>query len=467
MSKESPVFVVGVFRSGTSLLCALLNQNPRIALMYECDVYNLPKPLLGRRFLGNWAARIEFYNHALSRHRMVVGPDFRNLQDIRTPQDLYRKFGAMKGADVCGEKSPFYCYRLEQLHGLYPSASFILVWRNPLEIYRSVLKAGQSSRFFGQPGMLSRMIYYQEELLRQSERIARRGARILRVDYARLVDHTEAVCREASAFLGVSFDPQMLELKRADFSPIYRQAHHDHLRRGVIERQKYPAELVSPATARKLERFRRRWEDLQAGWLNPPDTAGQARPGALELAYHQAAGKTLAVYDSLVRAGFEFLPLSWLRIYRLLKAWVINAPPGTPDDKISLLEDWRQHWRTILAATAMLGAVVWLHLHSNPHLMFILFYGVPCALVALVVSTRWATLFVIAASVISPVIQYDGDPDYRFVGVFAWNLITRFILLEIMVLTLGRIGSEFSRFEDLDHPPEPAAPVNSGQPDLK
>jgi len=38
MSNQNPVFVIGFFRSGTSLLCSHLNQNPKIALMYECDV---------------------------------------------------------------------------------------------------------------------------------------------------------------------------------------------------------------------------------------------------------------------------------------------------------------------------------------------------------------------------------------------------------------------------------------------
>jgi len=32
---KNPVFVVGVFRSGTSLLYSLLNQHPEIGLMYE------------------------------------------------------------------------------------------------------------------------------------------------------------------------------------------------------------------------------------------------------------------------------------------------------------------------------------------------------------------------------------------------------------------------------------------------
>src|SRR6185369_7738971 len=134
MPNENPVFIVGIFRSGTSLLCSLLNQNPKIALMYECDVWNFPRPLLNYRFKQNWAERIEFYNQALSRHRMVSGKNHALLKRIRQPVDLYRAFGARKGAVACGEKSPFYCSRLEQLHRQYPGASFILVWRNPVEV---------------------------------------------------------------------------------------------------------------------------------------------------------------------------------------------------------------------------------------------------------------------------------------------------------------------------------------------
>ena len=448
MPNASPVFVVGVFRSGTSLLCALLSQNPKVALMYECDVYNIPRPLLGRRFKRNWAERIEFFNQALSRHGMVSRNDFSRLKMIRTPLDLYRAFGERKGTVLGGEKSPFYCTRLEQLHSKYPTALFILVWRNPLEVYRSVLKAGQTSRYFSKPGMLSRMIYHQEQAICQAERIEKKGARTLRVDYARLADQTETVCREAGAFMGVPFDPQMLELNKADLSSIYQEPHHAHLRRGVIERQKYTGELVPPAIVKKLERYRRHWEQRQAGWLNPPATAPQLRPGFLEFAYHNAAGRALTFYDAAVRAGFEFLPMPWLRVYRLLKDWVINPPSGSPDEKISLRKDLRQHWQTILTAAALLFAVAFIHRHSNPNLMFILFYGIPCALVALVVNTRWATVFVMASALISPMIQYDGDPDYRNASVILWNLFSRFILLEITILTLGRIRLEFSRMDD-------------------
>lgn len=449
MYDENPVLIVGVFRSGTSLLCSLLNQNPRVALMYECDIWNFPHPLLAQRFRRNWVARIEFYNQALSRHRLIAPMDLRSLEKIRTPLDLYRAFGALKGATVCGEKSPFYCPRLEQLYRQYPKASFILVWRDPVEVYRSVVKAGQTSRFFGKPGMLSRMIYSQEQFVQQAERIEQRGARVFRVDYAKLVEQTEAICQAASDFLGVPYVPQMLELNKADLSTIYSSPHHAYLRRGIIERQKYTEELVSPAATKKLERFRHRWERQQAGWLKlPATTEPKPEPGPVELAWHNGLGKVLTTYDLLVRAGFEFMPVVWLRVYRLLKNWVVNPPSGALDERTSLIRDFKQHWFTILSATALLGAVVFFHFHANPHLMFILFYATPCALLAVVVNTRWATIFVVACSIIPPIVQYDGDPDYRSSGVFLWNLFNRFILLEIIVLTLGRIRMEFSKTGD-------------------
>jgi hypothetical protein len=449
MLNEAPVLVVGVFRSGTSLLCSLLNQNPQVALMYECDVWNFPRLLLVERFRHNWAERMEFYNQALSRHRLIAPHELKGLGAIHTPMDLYHAFGKLKGAAVSGEKSPVYCSRLEQLHQEYPKASFILVWRDPVEVYRSVLKAGQTSRYFGRSGILSRMIYQQEQLIRQAGRIEKNGARIFRVTYADIVDQTELVCRNLSDFLGVPFDRRMLELSKADLSAIYPSPHHDYLRRGIIERRKYSEELVSPAVARKLGRFRHHWEQQQGGWLNPTSTTElQSEPGLFEFAWHNALGRTLTVYDSLVRAVFEFLPLNWLRVYRLLKHWVVNPPSGAMDEKTFLIKDFKQHWFTILFATALLGVIAICELHINPHLSFILFYAIPCVLVALVVNTRWATLMVIASAILPAIIKAKGDSDYCPVSVFLWNLFTRFILLEIIILTLGRIRMEFSETGD-------------------
>jgi glycosyltransferase involved in cell wall biosynthesis len=452
MKTDNPLFVVGVFRSGTSLLCSILNQNPQVSLMFECDVWNFPRPLLDTRFRRNWAERIEFYNEALSRHRLVKDGALAGLEKIRSAADLYHAFGALKDAKICGEKSPFYCDRLVQLRRHYPNATFIIVWRNPVEIYRSVLKAGETSRFFGKPGMLSRMIYSQEQLIRQTAQIERDGAKVFRVSYADIVDRTEKTCRELCAFLGVPYDAQMLQLNKADLSTIYKAPHHAYLRRGVIERQKYARELAKPCVAEKLERYRRRWERLQASWLKPETAAKGPEPYPLERIWHFVMGRTLTLYDAAVRAGFEFLPLTWLRVYRLLKNWVVNPPSGSVDEKISFVRDVQKHWGSVLLAGVIFTVTVFAHLHSNPHLMFIPFYALPCGILALLANTRWATLFALLGSVVAPMIQFEGDTDYRNAFVFIWNGFGRFFLLEVFVLTVGRIRMDLRSLENQGRP---------------
>ena len=130
-----------------------------------------------------------------------------------------------------------------------------------------------------------------------------------------------------------------------------------------------------------------------------------------------------------------------------MKRWVVNPPSGAVDEKTSLLKDLNHHWQTLLLATVLFAAVAEIHSHTNPHLLFVLFYALPCGVVALLVNVRWATLFVLAASVMGPTIQFEGDVDYQSSVVFIWNFIQRFILLEVFTLTLGRIRQDCAHLE--------------------
>src|SRR5215472_17845999 len=63
-----PVFVVGVWRSGTTLLYSLLNQHPDLRLFYESD---LPVLWPMFHFSGGrhaWREKWEYWNAGLSRH---------------------------------------------------------------------------------------------------------------------------------------------------------------------------------------------------------------------------------------------------------------------------------------------------------------------------------------------------------------------------------------------------------------
>ncbi len=70
--QRGPVFVAGMWRSGTSLFYALLNQNPQVALMYEDELPLLWPLFLSGKAKSDWPERWEFWNQAPSRHKISV-----------------------------------------------------------------------------------------------------------------------------------------------------------------------------------------------------------------------------------------------------------------------------------------------------------------------------------------------------------------------------------------------------------
>jgi len=440
-SSVNPVLVVGVFRSGTSLLYSLLNQHPQIALMYECDVWNFPGAFSGWRFKGEWLARQEFYNQALSRHRLILGDSLRGLEQVQTPEELYRCHGVNKGAVLWGEKSPVYSTRLGRLATQYPGGSFILIWRDPVEIYRSIRAAGEKSSFFRQPAMLHRLIYHQERMIRAAGRLERKGVRLCHVNYDELVDNTPEVCRHLCKFLRIEFNPRMTGLEQADFSAVYHAPQHDFLRRGVVERRPAGREgkLVEPAAAQKLVRFRKRWERLASRALShKPIAAPAAEPTAAELYFHQGTGALLHVWDGCKRLSFELLPLSWLRTYRLFKNWLFCS--ASPGDDISLAGQMLKHGFTISFSFSLMLAVCSFDYFTGPEISCGPLYLIPCGILALVVGRNWATIAAVGCAVSVTVLR--DAPQHIHLAltlVTLWNTAMRFIFFEIFVLLLDRI----------------------------
>jgi hypothetical protein len=449
--RANPVFVVGVFRSGTSLLYSLLNQHPQIALMYECDVWDFPGAFARRRFQGEWLERQEFYNQVLSRHRLIWGGRLSGLENVRTPDDLYRCHSGMKDAPVWGEKSPLYSTRIARLARQYPDASFLFLWRDPVEIYRSIRLAGGKSPFFRRPGMLHRLIYHQEKMIREAAQLPLAGGRVQHVCYDDLVDRTEPTCREICKFLEVPFDASMLALQRADFSAIYNAPHHDFLRRGVIERRKFSDATLTPEVTAKLRRFRNRWERLSGqrlGAARQPD--GVTEPSLMERLTHHVIGAALFAGENAKRLAFEVLPLAWLRTYRLFKNWIFARNPAVKP--LTLGEQFRQHGVTIFASLVMFAAVITLDYLTGPEVSMGPFYLVPCGALALVVGRTWGTLAALVCAVSITVFRDGMTHNFHSLlsAVVIWNLAMRFIFFETFVLLLSRIRAELQPASSAD-----------------
>ena len=444
---STPVFVVGPLRSGTSLLYAILNQHPQIALMYECDVWDFPELFSTYRFRRDWRTRLEFYNRSFSRHRLVFGENRQGLENVRTPGDLYRVYAESKDAKIFGEKSPFYCTRLCQLAKNHPGCRLILIWRDPVEIHQSIKDAARESRYFRRAGTLNRLIFYQEQMIQEAAKLIHSGSHIHHVTYADLIDRAEESCRGICDFLKIEFDEKMLNLDGADLSAVYRSPQHDYLRNGKIQRRQFLYNGASPRTVQKLQRFRNRWNRLrQEKFHHQTGSTGGREPGLWERLYHQFAGSVICRTDAAKRALHEFLPLPWLRTYRQIKAWFLAGRPIARANRQPLHNEFRMNKATILLSLFILAVCVVADYLTPPEVSLLPFYLIPAAILALVINRRWGTFAAAVSAIAWALVQSLHSPRINFshLDIWLWDLLMRFLTFEVVVLLLARIRLELS-----------------------
>ena len=239
---RGPLFVIGMWRSGTSLLYALLNKHPQIALLYEGDLHVL-RPLFWMPAARKWKLRRwEFWNQGLERHNLEVnnfsGSDLRTMSG-----EAYRLYADNEGALIGGEKSPNYFDAIARLARDFPDARFIVIWRDPAAICSSVIRAAKKAHsWFNRKGMWLRVLLGMEAMRIECNRLVRRGTRIHEMSYESLVrdpvETMEGICR----FLEIPFVPQMASLEGADRSAIYEAGPHEMVRTQRI--------ISSPASRR-------------------------------------------------------------------------------------------------------------------------------------------------------------------------------------------------------------------------
>ena len=97
------------------------------------------------------------------------------------------------------------------------------------------------------------------------------------------------------------------------------------------------------------------------------------------------------------------------------------------------------HGRMVLANSLLLTGVILVHYHVNPHLMFLPFYLIPCALMTWQVDRRWGAVLAVIASVAGPLVQRLNDTDFMPPDIILWNMAMRLMLFLMIVFHADRI----------------------------
>ena len=320
-SNSGPLFVVGIWRSGTSLLYALLNQNPQIALLYEGDL-----PLLWPLFKNgkpklDWVERWDFWNRAPRRHNIDRNAIPENLTDMQSATEaIYKKYS---GLAIWGCKSPNYYDAMTELAEKFPKARFIVIWRDPRDIVRSIVRAGKKSSWFRKSGMPLRAILGCRELKKQCDMLTSRRVPLHQIQYEEMVKDPGTAMMRVCRFLGIAFDAKMASLTNADRSAIYSAEHHAMVKGAKIDPSRQKEEVLSAALKSKIERYIGFWHKEYGGiWPAVPvlDPSLPAAPW-IERGFDRLRYRSLRAFDQAVLRLYCYAPLGLLRAYRKVKRY--------------------------------------------------------------------------------------------------------------------------------------------------
>lgn len=323
VSPPPPIFILGLPRSGTTLLNSLLNQHSRIALMKECHLFMFcPLAFRVRREASMWR-RLNLYNQTLDFHDL----DPRQGRSRRIPRSqslhrLYRDYAAANAAQIGGEKAPAYHRKAWDLRRDFPDASMIAILRSLEEIIPSYHRMARHFSSFRKPGRLAGLIVDQEQLFRFLAADTSRN-RTHWITYDRLVADPEATMLALSQFLQLSFEPSMCRPPTADTLA----RNKTHLKWGNvlpedIQRQHHNDQPPLPAAlARKLQRYQNRWRrlfpEITAAVYSQSDH--DEEPPWAELLADRIGAALHKLQESAVTDAFSWMPEFSLQYYRRLR----------------------------------------------------------------------------------------------------------------------------------------------------
>lgn len=219
-------FIVGAGRSGTTLLRAMLDSHPELAIPGETYlVAQLARRRDGFIKSGTFDRErfeVELFGDSRFWAFYVTPEDVRAVLDEVQPADLadalratYEAYARRVGKSRYGDKTPSYAFATERIGPLFPESVFIHIHRDPREVVASYLDVDWG------PSNVHRAAALWTLSIRAARSARRFGeARFLECSYSELVAEPERTMRKICSLSQLEFAPQMLEYQKGRVAAI-------------------------------------------------------------------------------------------------------------------------------------------------------------------------------------------------------------------------------------------------------
>ncbi len=210
-----PVFIVGVPRSGTTLLRTLLDSHPNIACGPE-------SPWIAGSY-GDLTSFKDLYASLTTDERGPVknltGVDAADVARAlgRAVSGVFEAYARARGKGRWVEKTPSHILDLDFLHAMFPEARYLHIVRDGRDVACSTFNGREQWKMLVDQGgaieitrnnALERWARWELRLARARAEL---GLRVLRLRYEDLVVRPEQELAEVLDFIGERFDPCMLD----------------------------------------------------------------------------------------------------------------------------------------------------------------------------------------------------------------------------------------------------------------
>lgn len=193
-------FVVGVGRSGTTLVSAFIGAHPKVEPFAETAVL--------RRYIFSKAKNPK--ENALKDEKLARNPELleklRNHSDIKT---AYLQVMCEAKLDVIYklDKDPRLIEFIPQTATLFPEAKFVHVLRDPRDVLASKLKAEWSR----DRSLFSYLVASRVQLKSARNAENKLRGRVFVLRYEDFLSHPEQQCKNLCKFLEIQYDDSMLD----------------------------------------------------------------------------------------------------------------------------------------------------------------------------------------------------------------------------------------------------------------
>ncbi|NKQ36527.1 MAG: sulfotransferase [Chloroflexi bacterium] len=207
------IAIVGVGRSGTSLLMSMLNAHPDVAFPPEFHFINRHLAQKPQAALDEAVARLQA-DARFARLEMdlaeVIRPFTHNRQPFTMPA-LYRQilltYAQQQNVAIIGDKAPKYVEYLPVIRQIVPDAKIIHLIRDPRDVYLSRTKAAWSANRSDTTQFLA---YRAQYALGRSQGPRLFGENYLEVQYENLLAQPEMTLHSICDLLQIPYFSQML-----------------------------------------------------------------------------------------------------------------------------------------------------------------------------------------------------------------------------------------------------------------